>query len=455
MTEVPSMRSSKTNWLNFHRRHIVASLITNRFKTIIIGDSIAAGLNRYRSVWTKYLENLKTLNCGIGGDRVQNVLWRVQNLSVISSLKNVVILCGTNNLFQDSPEDIADGVIEIAETFQSKYNSINIAISSILPRDASWSINRVLIKEVNEILKEKCSRLFFVYISYDSCWTVANGSLNPDLFFLNNVHLVDQGNLKLAESIFSSIENCNGVPCNNQNKFLMSYKMAVSFKLNNSDFPPLSYSTVSKPVSFVPVSLSFATACRSSRYASALSNKPLSDPTNVCDGTVCSSSVYPSKPIRPSKPVCLSNVRPSKPTISSNFYLSKPVCPRNISFSRSIRSSDVCQSRKNVIPSKPIRSSDVCPSKPVRPSDVCPSKPVRPGNAYLGKTARISKFHFSKPLSPSNIFPNKPVCSSNICLSKPARATTIFPSKPVRPVNVCPSKPVRPSNVYSSKPVCL
>ena len=113
--------------------------------------------------------------------------------------------------------------------------------------------------------------------------------------------------------------------------------MVVSFKLNNSDFPHLSYSTLSKPVSSVPASLSFATGCRFSKDASALSHKSLSDPTNVCDRTVCSSSVYPSKPIRPSEPVCLSNVRQSKPTISSNFYLSKPVCPRNVGFSRSIR----------------------------------------------------------------------------------------------------------------------
>ena len=270
------------------------------------------------------------------------------------SLKNVVILCGTNNLFQDSLEDIADGIIEIAQTFQSKYNSINIAIGGILPPDASWSINRVLIKEVNEILKEKCFKLFFIYISYDSCWTAANGSLNPDLFFLDNVHLVEKGNLKLAESIFSSIGNCNRVTCNKQKQFLISYKMAVSFKLNSFDFPPLSFSTVSaKPVFSVPASLLFAAACRSSRYVSALSHKSLSDPTNVFDGTVCSSNVYLSKPIRLSKPVCLSNVRLSKTTLSSNFYLSKPVCPRNISSSRSIHSSDVCQSRSNVIPSKP------------------------------------------------------------------------------------------------------
>ena len=69
MTTIPSMNFSKTNWLNFHRHHCF-SLITNRFKTIIIGDSIAAGLNRYRSVWTKYLEPLKTLNCAIGDDRL-------------------------------------------------------------------------------------------------------------------------------------------------------------------------------------------------------------------------------------------------------------------------------------------------------------------------------------------------------------------------------------------------
>ena len=48
------------------------------------------------------------------------------NLPIKSSLKNVVTSCGTNNLFQDSSEEIADAVIEIQESFQSKYNSINI-----------------------------------------------------------------------------------------------------------------------------------------------------------------------------------------------------------------------------------------------------------------------------------------------------------------------------------------
>ena len=58
-------------------------------------------------------------------------------------------------MFQDSPEDIADAIVEIAQKVHSSYNSINIAIGGILPRDASWCINRVLIKEVNQILQAK------------------------------------------------------------------------------------------------------------------------------------------------------------------------------------------------------------------------------------------------------------------------------------------------------------
>ena len=34
------------------------------------------------------------------------------------NLKNVVALCGPNNLLLDSPEDIVDGILEIARSFK-------------------------------------------------------------------------------------------------------------------------------------------------------------------------------------------------------------------------------------------------------------------------------------------------------------------------------------------------
>ena len=61
--------------------------------------------------------------------------------------------------------------------------------------------------------------------------------------------------------------------------------MAVPFKLNNIDFLSLSFSTVSKSISFVFATLSFAAACKSSSYVCAFSLKSLSEPTNVYDAT--------------------------------------------------------------------------------------------------------------------------------------------------------------------------
>ena len=94
-------------------------------------------------------------------------------------------------MFQDPPEEIADGIIKILQIFQSNYNSISIAIGDILPYDARCSINWVLIKEVKEILKGR-SKSFFIYISYDSSLTFANSSLKTDLFALDYIQPVEK-----------------------------------------------------------------------------------------------------------------------------------------------------------------------------------------------------------------------------------------------------------------------
>ena len=259
MTTTPSTRFSKMNWLNFHYDHC-SKLAKNTFETIIIGDSIVAGLSRYQNVRDKFLKPLKALNCGIGGDRIQHVLWRALNLPASQNLKNVVVLCGTNNLLLDSPKDIADGILEIARPFEMNYSCVNVIICGILPRDDSWSVNRVSIKKVNQILKLKCCESSYTFVSHDRGWALADGSLNADLYYSDRLHLVEKGNLKLAESIFNSVEVSND--SNHNNKFSKSYKMAVSFKLNNAEFPPLPFPSTSKPVSSISASLPFTTACK-------------------------------------------------------------------------------------------------------------------------------------------------------------------------------------------------
>ena len=170
------------NWLNIHHNHC-SKLAKNTFDTILIGDSIIAGLSQYQNVWNKFLKSLKALNCGVAGEKIQHALWRALNFPAFSNLKSVVVLCGTNNLPLDSSKYIADGILEKTRSFKTNYSCINVIICGILPRDGSWSVNRVSIEKVNQILKLKYYESSFTFVSYDNGWTLANGSFNADLYY--------------------------------------------------------------------------------------------------------------------------------------------------------------------------------------------------------------------------------------------------------------------------------
>ena len=61
------------------------------------------------------------------------------------------------------------------------------------------------ISEINDILAEKCSLHGFYFIDQKYRWTRENGMFNPKLYFKDNVHLIEQGNAKLASSVLATI----------------------------------------------------------------------------------------------------------------------------------------------------------------------------------------------------------------------------------------------------------
>ena len=97
MALITTERFYKSNWVEYHRNHCFM-IKGSKHNTLLIVDSIVAGLSRYPNVWYKYLAPIHTLNLGIGGDRVENVVRQVIDLPLPSSVKNIVILCGTNNI---------------------------------------------------------------------------------------------------------------------------------------------------------------------------------------------------------------------------------------------------------------------------------------------------------------------------------------------------------------------
>lgn len=75
----------------------------------IIADSIAKGLRRYINVWNLYFGK-DTVNVGIWEDKVENVVWRIGNVNENEELRYIVLICGTNNIDKNGPEDIFKGI---------------------------------------------------------------------------------------------------------------------------------------------------------------------------------------------------------------------------------------------------------------------------------------------------------------------------------------------------------
>ena len=95
-------RFNKSRWIECHRNRYLTIKVTNP-NTLLLGDSIIVGVVRCQTVWKKHFASLNTMNLGIGGDRVENVLWRTISSQIQSSVQNIVVQCGTNNISTDFP----------------------------------------------------------------------------------------------------------------------------------------------------------------------------------------------------------------------------------------------------------------------------------------------------------------------------------------------------------------
>ena len=82
-------------------------------------------------MWAKYFELLQALNFGIGGDRTQNVLWRLQNGEIPKNVQTAIFRCGTNNIDKNDPEDIKTVILSIAYFILEKKPQADIIITGL------------------------------------------------------------------------------------------------------------------------------------------------------------------------------------------------------------------------------------------------------------------------------------------------------------------------------------
>lgn len=103
---------------------------------LFLGDSITHGWDGGgKKVWEENYSKYQPANFGIGGDRTEHVLWRIDNGELDSvKPKVVVLMIGTNNTGSNTAEEIASADKKIVAEIRTKLPDAKVLLLAVFPR---------------------------------------------------------------------------------------------------------------------------------------------------------------------------------------------------------------------------------------------------------------------------------------------------------------------------------
>lgn len=193
------------SWLKLHEAHVKAVQANQGpIDVLLVGDSITI---QWGESWKKHFPDLKAVNIGIGGDKTQNVLWRLDHGGVEGlQPKAIVLMIGNNNMFftaETGIEAAALGIQMCVKNLREKFPAAVVIVAKILPAHAPGHRFYEDIKKTNAALdplkldtdpKVKILDLW-------SGFTNADGTIKKELFTPDSIHLSPAGYAVYAERL--------------------------------------------------------------------------------------------------------------------------------------------------------------------------------------------------------------------------------------------------------------
>ena len=180
---------------------------------IFIGDSITQGWESDgKDVWARYYAGRNAVNLGIGGDRTQHVLWRLENGNLNGlKPKAAVVMIGTNNSNgeDNTPGQIVDGVSAIVKKLREKLPDTKVLLLAIFPRNENFSVQRGKVLQVNQVIRKLADEQNVFWIDFGQQFLDRDG-LIPRELMPDYLHLSQRGYEMWAEAIEDRISSVLG-----------------------------------------------------------------------------------------------------------------------------------------------------------------------------------------------------------------------------------------------------
>jgi beta-glucosidase len=188
---------SGDSWLKLHEAH-VKTVLDNAgpLDVLLVGDSITI---QWGESWQKHFPDLKAVNIGIGGDKTQNVLWRLDHGGVEGlEPRAIVLMIGNNNMFftpETGVEAAARGIEMCVKNLREKFPDAKIVVAKILPAHAPDNRFYKDIVATNAALDslKLTSDSHVQVLDLTTDFVHSDGTLKRELYSADNVHLSPAG----------------------------------------------------------------------------------------------------------------------------------------------------------------------------------------------------------------------------------------------------------------------
>jgi beta-glucosidase len=201
-------------WWQRHRAHLaLAPAVKRDSELAFLGDSITEMWDE--AVWKESFGRYRPVRLGIGGDKTQQVLYRIDHgeLDGLGS-RVVVLLVGTNNfgLGESTPAAVATGVGAVLARIQTKLPQARVLLLGLLPRDERPdSVLRSQIKETNAQLAKLATGDRVHYLDIGKSFLDAQGKIPTELM-ADFLHPTPKGYRVFANALTPKLKQLLALP---------------------------------------------------------------------------------------------------------------------------------------------------------------------------------------------------------------------------------------------------
>jgi beta-glucosidase len=175
------------NWIKNRHEKINQEIKSKQgdVSLLFIGDSITdAWSGPGKEQWEKRFAPRKAVNLGIGGDRTQHVLWRLENGNIEGiKPKAAVLMIGTNNSNRNdhTAEEIADGIKAIVAKLRKELPETKILLLAIFPRGEKPNPQREKNAKASKLASEVADGKMVHYLDIGEKFLEADGTISRDI----------------------------------------------------------------------------------------------------------------------------------------------------------------------------------------------------------------------------------------------------------------------------------